>query len=392
VPLEDATYDLALAQIGRARVLLDGRCVLDGVVDPPEPGGTDMWGMASKDLVTTAHLEAGTPVEVEVEYFQPQATIAGVRVGFRTRDDDGLMERAVEAATGADAAIVFVGTSGEWETEGRDRADLSLPGRQEELVRRVAAANPSTVVVVNAAAPIDLSWADDVGAVLQCWFGGQEMGPALADVLTGAVEPGGRLATSVPVHLEHSPSHDNFPGENGELRYGESVFMGYRGFEHRRIEPRFPFGHGLGYTTFELGTPTLSSGTFRSGDALRVSVPITNTGTRSGSEVVQCYVAPTSPRLVRPPKELKAFQRVQLEPGESTVVELELDDRSFAYWDPGQADWPEISARAFSMFGAGDGPERRPPGWQVDPGSYDVLVGRSSTDLLAPVPVEIPGS
>ena len=121
-------------------------------------------------------------------------------------------------------------------------------------------------------------------------------------------------------------------------------------------------------------------------------MPVTNTGTRAGSEVVQCYVAPSSPRLVRPPKELKAFGRVRLEPGESTVVELELDDRSFAYWDPGQADWPEISARAFSMFGPGDGPERRPPGWQVDPGSYALLVGRSSAELLDPVLLEIPTS
>ena len=134
------------------------------------------------------------------------------------------------------------------------------PGRQDELIRRVAAVNDRTVVVVNAGSPVDMGWADDVAAVLQCWFGGQEMGGALADVLAGAAEPGGRLPTTIPVRLEHSPSHANFPGENGELRYGEGVFMGYRGFEHSAIAPRFPFGHGLSYTTFQIGEPTLSSG------------------------------------------------------------------------------------------------------------------------------------
>ena len=180
-----------------------------------------------------------------------------------------------------------------------------------------------------------------MGALLQCWFGGEEMAPAVADILTGASEPGGRLPTTIPLRLEHSPSHDNFPGENGELRYGEGLFMGYRGFEHRCITPRYLFGHGLGYTTFELGEPRLSDGTFTPGGSVTVSVELRNVGDRAGSEVVQCYVAPEAPRLPRPPKVLKAFARVHLEPGVSTVVELQLDDRSFAYWDPGQADWEQ---------------------------------------------------
>ena len=155
----------------------------------------------------------------------------------------------------ADVALVFVGTTHEWETEGRDRASFGLPGRQDELVRRVAAANARTVVVVNAAAPVDLPWADDVAAVLWAWFGGEQMAQGVADVLVGAAEPGGRLPTTIPVRLEHSPAHDNFPGENGVLRYGEGLFMGYRGYEHRCIAPRFPFGHGLGYTELRLRRP-----------------------------------------------------------------------------------------------------------------------------------------
>jgi beta-glucosidase len=152
----------------------------------------------------------------------------------------------------------------------------------------VAQVAAKTVVVVNAAAPVELSWADEVSALLQCWFGGQEMATGLADVLTGATEPGGRLATTIPRALSHNPSYDNFPGENGELRYGEGLFMGYRGYEHRGTEPRYAFGHGLAYTTFEFGEPTLSTTTFTAGETLTIAVPITNTGHRAGSEVVLC--------------------------------------------------------------------------------------------------------
>jgi beta-glucosidase len=388
VPDEDGTFELALAQAGRARVFLDGELVLDGFTDPPPAGGTDFFGQASKDLVGEVQLRAGTPVDVVLEYARIDAPLAGFRLGFRSKDADALMERAVTAARSADVAVVVVGTNGEWETEGRDRTTLALPGRQDELVRRVAAVNPRTVVVVNAGAPVDVPWAEDVAAVLQCWFGGQELDHAIAEVLTGATDPGGRLPTTVPLRLEHSPSHDNFPGENGELRYGEGLFMGYRGFDHRRIAPRFAFGHGLSYTTFALGETTVSDTTFRSGGTITVSVPVTNTGDRAGSEVVQCYVAPQSPRLARPPKELKAFGKVRLAPGETVTVDLVLDDRSFAYWDPGQGDWDTIRERAFAMFRR-DEAERRAPGWQVDPGTYQLLIGRSSDDIAAQHDIEI---
>jgi beta-glucosidase len=337
-------------------------------------------------------LEAGRPVDLVVDYARLETGLAGVRVGFRTVDDDALLGRALEAASSADAALVFVGTTAEWETEGHDRSAFELPGRQDELIRKVAAANPRTVVVVNAGAPVDLSWAEEVSAVLQCWFGGQEMSAAVTDVLLGVAEPGGRLPTSIPKELRHNPAHDNFPGENGELRYGEGLFMGYRGYEHRGISPRFAFGHGLSYTTLEFGEPTMSRPTFSPGERLTVSLPVINTGPRAGSEVVQCYVEPVSPRLARPLKELRAFTKVRLEPGESVVAELTLDDRSFAYWDPGQTDWDEIRARGFDMFGGSNSPERRLAGWQLDPGEYRIHVGRSSADIAFTCPLQVLGN
>jgi len=388
VPAESGAFELALAQSGRARVLVNGEIVLDGVAHPPPPGGTDFFGFASQEMSTRVEVVAGSPLEVVVEFTRTGAMLAGFRVGFRTVDADALMERAVGAARGADVAVVFVGTTREWETEGRDRESFGLPSRQDELVRRVAAVNPRTVVVVNAGAPVDLPWADDVAAVLWSWFGGEQMGPAVADVLTGA-EPGGRLPTTIPVRLEHSPAHDNFPGENGELRYGEGLFMGYRGYEHRCITPRFPFGHGLGYTEFEYGAPGLSEVTFAPGETLTVSIPVTNVGGRAGTEVVQCYVAPGATALARPPKELKAFAKIRLEPGESGIVELRLDERSFAHWDPGQPDLEELAAR-FPGLGVRDRSRGgRPPGWRIDPGHYTVLIGRSSADIVARTGVEV---
>ncbi len=363
--------------------------ILDGFENPPPPGGHDFFGFASQELIAEVEVVAGTSVEFVLEYAKVGSPLAGMRVGFRTIDTEVLLDRAEAAARDADVALVFVGTTHEWETEGRDRTSLALPGRQDELIRRVAAVNRRTVVIINAGAPIDLPWEDDVAAVVQCWFGGEEMAAGVADVLSGAADPGGRLPTTVPQRLEHSPSYDNFPGENGELRYGEGLFMGYRGFEHRKIAPRYPFGHGLSYTTFELGDASLSSDTFSLGNPLRITVDLRNIGDRAGSEVVQCYVAPESPRLARPRKELKAFAKVRLEPGQSTQVVLELDDRSFAYWDPGQPDWDEVASRFTAISPQVAAHDRRTAGWQIDPGAYRVLIGRSSADIVAERRVEV---
>ncbi len=391
IPEETGVFQLALAQAGLARLLVNDEVVLDGFTNHPAPGGRDFFGQASQDLVTDILFEEGVPAEFVVEYAYRDTTAAGFRVGFRTPDTDALLERAVAAAGAADVAIACVGTTGETETEGRDRTAFTLPGRQEELIRRVAAVNDRTVVVVNAASPVAMDWAADVGAVLQCWFGGQEMAAGLADVLVGTAEPGGRLPTTIPLRLEHAPSHANFPGENGELRYGEGLFMGYRGHEHSAIAPRFPFGHGLSYATFRMGEPALSADVYRSGETLAVSVPVTNSGARAGSEVVQCYVAPTSARLARPPKELKAFAKVWLEAGETTVVELVLDRRAFAYWDPGQDDWDDVQALLPEMFNLLSPPvPRRERGWQIEAGRYDILIGRSSEDIATSCSIQVP--
>jgi beta-glucosidase len=368
-PDESGPHTLSSIQIGgRARVLVDGAVVLDGIADPPGPG-TRYFGMGSAEVEVVLDLVAGDPVDVVVEFVERDGFfLRGMKLGLRRPSPPELLDAAVATARSADAVVVVVGTNDDWETEGQDRETMDLPGAQDELVARVLAANPNTVVVVNSGAPVTMPWADDARAVLQVWFGGQEMANALADIVVGDAEPGGRLPTTLPLLLEHNPSFGNFPGENGEVRYGEGVLVGYRWYDARRLPTRFPFGHGLSYTSFAIGEPEVVV----DGSRVAVTVPVANTGHRRGSEVVQCYVGPPQPsRLVRPPKELKAFAKVVLDPGEQRSVTLELDERAFAYWDPGDARAADPA-----------------PGWRVDPGTYTLHVGRSSGDIAQVVSVE----
>ena len=388
-PEVSGTHVFTLVQAGRARVIVDGTTVIDGWVDKL-PRGTAYYGLGSVEVEASVELTAGHPVAVVVEFWTGRPAGA-LRVGCRPPESPDQMDRAVAAAADADAVVLVVGTTGEWESEGQDRPSMDLPGRQDELVRRVIAANPATVVVVNAASPVTMDWADDARAVLQTWFGGQEMAAGLADVLLGDAEPAGRLPTTIPLRLEHNPSFGNFPGENGHVRYGEGVLVGYRWYEARRLPVRFPFGHGGSYSTFALGTPTLSAPRFdpAAGERVTVTVSVTNTGSRRGAEVVQCYVAPTATRVVRPPKELAAFAKVWLDPGETAQVELELDERSFAYWDPAGAERAELAARAAAVPMAGGTGAAREPGWRVDAGTYQLHLGTSSAAIAHVVPVEI---
>lgn len=213
---------------------------------------------------------------------------------------------------------------------------------------------------------------------------------ALVDVIVGDAEPGGRLPTTFPLSIRQTPSYGNFPGDNGQVPYAEGLFIGYRWYDARDIVPLFPFGHGGSYTKFEIGAPSLSAQRFSAGDSLTVQVEVTNTGDRRGSEVVQCYVRPPTCRLVRPEQELKAFGKVVLDPGESAVVTLTLDDRSFAYWDPAQPEWPDVKARTAATLPHVQGQSRRTePGWTIDAGTYDIVISRSSVDGVHVAAVDV---
>ena len=327
---------------GRARLFVDDRLVVDG---------SDAYS------VTATHpLVEDRPHELRLELGLSAGGFHGAEVRVAPPWPDDMLERAVAAAAAADVTVVVVGLDDEWETEGRDCADLSLPGGQAQLVDRVAAVNPRTVVVVNAGAPVAMDWADRVLAVVQLWYPGQEGGDALADVLFGDVNPSGRLPLTFPKRLEDTPAFLNDPGEAGHVMYGEGIFVGYRFYDARRIEPRFAFGHGLSYTTFAYGELTVE------GD--EIAVDVTNTGERAGAEVVQLYVRDVEASVRRPEKELKGFAKVVIEPGRTERVRFTLDDRAFAFWDPP----------------SGDGTSG---GWRVEPGEFELLVGASSADIRA---------
>jgi beta-glucosidase len=346
-------HTIGLIAAGWGRVWLDGALVLD-TTENPTRGGT-YYGWGTDELRACYALEAGRTYEVAAE-FHPVRSIpfVAMRVGIGPPHDAGALDRAAGLARSADVAVVIVGLTNEWETEGSDRVGFELPAPQAQLIEAVGAACPRTVVVLNIGSPVALDVAAQQPAVLVSWYPGMEFGNALADVLTGAVNPSGRLPTTFPQRLEDCPAYLNYPGEAGRVRYGEGVFIGYRGYDARDVEPAYPFGHGLSYTTF--GYADLVVAPSDAGHVVQVTV--TNTGTCRGAEVVQCYLAPPPSPVARPPKELVAFAKVDLEPGEQRRVTLELPERVRRYWDATADDWA------------------------VAPGEHQVLVGPSSRKLL----------
>jgi beta-glucosidase len=312
-------------------------------------------------------LGAGEPVELLVEAVPSAATAfrAALEVRCQPPASETSIDRAVEAARAASGAVVVIGLDHEWETEGRDRDDLSLPGEQVALVRAVAAAQPRTVVVVLAGSPVDLSWADAVPAVLWGWYPGQGGGQAIAEVLAGMADPGGRLPCTLPATLEQTPAHLDVPPDPGHLRYGERVFVGHRWFDAHGIEPAFPFGHGLSYASFDMSPPSVPP-EVDPGDDVSVSVTVRNTSTRAGTEVVQLYLGGNRPGAARHPvRSLRSFAKVALEPGEERAVTLTLGPRDLAWWDEGGQVW------------------------RAEAGTYEVVAGRSSRQLAGAATFEL---
>lgn len=284
-------------------------------------------------------------------------------------DDDALrpdlIDEAVRAAEQADIAVIFAGLPESWESEGYDRPHMRMPDAHVALIEAVASAQPHTVVVLSNGAPIEMPWIHCVPAVIEAYLAGQAFGGAIADVLSGAVNPSGKLGETFPLRLEHNPSHPFFPGEGDRSEYREGVFIGYRHYDTKEMDVLFPFGHGLSYTTFEYEAIRVSRQQVRDDEVLTVQVDVRNTGQRAGKEVVQVYVEPRASRVIRPRRELRAFAKVALAPGETRTVEFQLGKRAFAYYD----------------VNAGD--------LTVESGWYEIRVGSSSRDLRLTASVEV---
>jgi beta-glucosidase len=356
-PARSGPHLIGASGIGQLTLWLDDEIVIQDETRVPDDPVEAMTRPG--ELRTEVALEDGVPVALRLE-LTPAAGGAGplgVRLGIVPAiDEEALLDEAVAAAAGSDAAIVVVGSAELTESEGFDRSTLALPGRQDELITRIAAACPRTIVVVNAGMPVLMPWADAVQGIVYAWLPGQAMGEAVADVLLGAAEPGGRLPVTLPAAEADCPVLEAVPEADGALRYSEGLLIGYRGYDASGIAPRYPFGHGLGYTTWayeSLG----GAGNLPAGQDLDVTVRVRNTGSRAGREVVQAYVAAPPGEPGRPVRVLAAFGSAVAGPGAVAEVTLRLPARAFARWD------------------------EQAGGWTWPAGRYDVQVGRSAGDL-----------
>ncbi|MFW5713753.1 MAG: glycoside hydrolase family 3 C-terminal domain-containing protein, partial [Brevefilum sp.] len=340
---------------GTARVWLDDALILENEVGTVTSAAIDRDRMVA---ITPVRLEKGKQYSFMAEFSSGEMSqYAFIQFLYMPPlDVEGdLFEEAVTLAKKSDAVVLVVGLPNQYETEGHDRPDMELPGDQDALVRAVAAANPNTIVAVNAGAPVALPWADEVDSIVLMYYPGQEGGHALADILAGEVNPSGKLTVSWPKRLEDNPAYIHYPGWK-DVHYGEGLFVGYRYYDAKNVDPLFPFGHGLSYTQFTYSDLRLPD-EVRSGENLEVSVTVENTGEVSGQEIVQLYVRDVESTLIRPAKELKGFEKIALGVGESKTLTFELNPRSLSYYDPHQK------------------------AWVAEAGIFEVLVGGSSRDI-----------
>ena len=276
-----------------------------------------------------------------------------------------LTDEAVAAAREADTVVVFAGLPESYETEGADRTTLDMPQVQNELIEKLAAVNKNVVVVLHNGAPVAMPWVDKVAAILECYLGGENIGTAQVNLLFGKANPSGKLAETFPLRLEDTPCYLTYPGNGRTCVYSEGIFVGYRWYDSRKMPVLFPFGYGLSYTTFEYSNLKVSKSAFKDSDGVEVSITIKNTGSVEGKEVVQLYVSDKTGVEVRPEKELKGFDKVNLKPGESKEVTFMLDRRSFAFWNIDIDDWYAPS------------------------GKYIISIGASSRDIRATAEVDV---
>ncbi|KAK7052101.1 glycoside hydrolase family 3 protein [Favolaschia claudopus] len=349
---KDTPFEFGLISAGRAKLYVDGELLIDNWTR--QRRGDAFFGSGSEEERGVFNLKAGVKHNIYVEFCNVRAPAdgdedetvmdsnPGIRLGgSELVGSDELLAEAVALAKEADAVIAVVGLNGDWETEGNDRTTLALPGRTDELVEKLVAANAKTVVVTEAGSSILMPWADKVSSIVHSWYLGNATGSAIADVLFGQQNPSGKLSLTFPNAEEHVPSFGHFHSENGKVRYAEDLYVGYKHYQHRKIKPLFAFGHGLSYTTFRFSDLKLSNQSVSADQFnLAVSLRIENTGSIAGSEIAQLYITlPTTSALTHPPLQLKGFAKVNLEPGAGQVVEIQLDKYAVSYWDDRFSTW-----------------------------------------------------
>ena len=345
-------HEFEIFGIGKCRLLIDGNELIDNwtSMDPGEAFFT--FGSASKKGVT--NLQKGEAYKIEVQY-KFEGSFPAVYIGCQAPDEVDIFQEALETASHADDVILIVGTNSDWETEGNDRADFNLPANQNKLIEAILEANQNTVVVINTGSPIHMPWEKKAKAIIQTWFAGQEFGNALVDILSGEVNPSGKLPTTFPVKIEDTPAYKNYPGKNLQMNYDEKLLVGHRWYEANSMKPLFCFGHGLSFTSFNYQNLEVTTG---SDFVVTCKFEIQNTGDISGLEIAQCYVGFASPLPGEPYKTLQGFVKEEIGANELKKVEIKLGPRNFSFWS--------VETNT----------------WQIREGSYQILIGSSSENIL----------
>ncbi|KAL4737499.1 glycoside hydrolase superfamily [Aspergillus similis] len=370
-PEESGIYDFGVVVVGTGKLLVDDEVVVDNTKN--QRLGSAFFGNGTVEEKGSKELKAGQKYKITFQFgTAPTSDIdtrgvvifgpGGFRFGAaRRQTEEELISKAVEVASKVDQVVVFAGLTSEWETEGYDRPDMDLPPGSDELISRILEVKPNAAIVIQSGTPVKMPWASKAKALLQAWFGGNECGNGIADVLYGNVNPSGKLPLTFPVRLQDNPSYLNFRSERGRVLYGEDIYVGYRYYEKVQLSPLFPFGHGLSYTTFtreklELNTSP-EKDKLQDGEPITAKVIVTNTGKVAGAETLQLWVVPPPTEVNRPVRELKGFTKVHLEPGESKDVEIVVEKKlATSWWDEKREAWvSEKGVYGVQVTGTGEG-------------------------------------
>ena len=345
-------HEFEIFGIGKARLFIDGKELIDNWTETSP--GEAFFSFSSDSKKALVDLDEGKTYQLEIRY-KFEGNFPAIYIGCQTPDKVNLFDEALEVAKAADQVVLIVGTNSDWETEGNDRSDFNLPANQNHLIEEVLQVNPNTLVVLNTGSPVKMPWADRAEAILQTWFAGQEFGNAMVDIITGAINPSGRLPTSFPKNIEDTPAFNSYPGKDLQMNYEEKLLVGYRWYDKKDIKTLFPFGHGLSYTQFEYTDLEVE---IQSESKVSCKFSIQNTGLIAGAETAQCYIGYKTDDHSEPKKTLQGFSKITLNQGDKSKVEINLNSRNFSSWNEAKQNW------------------------EVRPGSYEIFIGSSAENII----------
>ena len=344
-------HNFEIFAIGKSKLLIDETEIIDNWTNTSPGDAFFAHGTSSKRGSKVLKKDKTYKIEIQYKF---EGNFPAIYIGCQPPDKIDLMDEALNIAKEVEQVVLMVGTNSDWETEGNDRVDFNLPGKQNELIEKVLEINPNTIIVLNTGSPISMPWINKAKAVIQSWYAGQEYGNALVDIITGIINPSGKLPTTFPVNLSDTPAFESYPGKNLQMDYDEKLLVGYKWYDKNLLEPLFPFGHGLSYTEFEYSELKIKK---EMNNSFICSYMIKNTGDTAGFEISQCYVQPYKSNNNEPIKTLQGFDKTFLNPGESKEIKILLNERNFSSWDLLDNDW-DIKYK-----------------------EYDILIGSSSKDI-----------